>query len=266
MTIAPTRAAAAPAASVEHSNTPSPAAFRAGLILSHMGDRHVPLTISDIATHLELPKSSVFNLMVSLEASNMVRRGEHGWLLSYRMLELSRSMLESSRMVAEFGHIPRNLTTLHSETTLLAVLDGVDVIYLARNGGTQPVRFLAAVGSRTPAAVTGLGKAMLASLRDDDLDARLSMIADLPRRTVRSHRTVDELYVDLMQVRDRGYAIDDEQGVVGVTCVAVAFVSENTPTAVSATLLAPRATPEMRARLASELATFARRLSDPELS
>lgn len=252
----------------EHSaavaTTPSPAAFRAGLILSHLGDRQVPLTISDIASRLDLAKSSVFNLLVSLEAANMVRRGEHGWLLSYRMLELSKSMLASSTMVAEFSHIPRALTALYSETTLLAVLDGVDVIYLARNGGTQPVRFLAAVGSRTAAAVTGLGKAMLASLPDDDLDARLGAISELPRPTVRSHRTVEALYADLMQIRERGYAVDDEQGVVGVTCVAVAFVAESMPTAVSATLLAPRATPEMRARLASELVTLARGLSDQE--
>lgn len=245
-------------------NVPSPAAFRAGLILSHMGDRRVPLTISDIAAHLDLAKSSVFNLLVSLEASHMVRRGEHGWVLSYRVLELSRSMLASSTMVAEFSHIPRALTTLHSETTLLAVLDGTDVIYLARNGGTQPVRFLAAVGSRTAAGVTGLGKAMLASLPDDDLNARLASIRELPRPTVRSHRSVEALRADLMRIRERGYAIDDEQGVVGVTCVAVAFVAESIPTAVSATLLAPRATPEMCARLASELSTLARGLSDQE--
>ncbi|MBC7762192.1 MAG: IclR family transcriptional regulator [Candidatus Saccharibacteria bacterium] len=264
MTLTPARPVVATDTASSTANTPSPAAFRAGLILSHMGDRRVPLTISDIAIHLDLAKSSVFNLLVSLEASHMVRRGEHGWVLSYRMLELSRSMLASSTMVAEFGHIPRALTTLHSETTLLAVLDGTDVIYLARNGGTQPVRFLAAVGSRAPAGVTGLGKAVLASLSDLELDTRLASIGELPRPTVRSHRSVEALHNDLMQIRERGYAVDDEQGVVGVTCVAVAFVAEGMPAAVSATLLAPRATSDMRSRLASELSILARGLSDQE--
>lgn len=265
MTLTTARSAATAEPPASGVNAPSPAAFRAGLILSHMGDRRVPLTISDIAIHLNLAKSSVFNLLVSLEAARMVRRGEHGWVLSYRMLELSRSMLASSTMVAEFAHIPRALTTLHSETTLLAVLDGTDVIYLARNGGTQPVRFLAAVGSRAPGGVTGLGKAMLASLPDNDLDARLASLGALPLPTVRSHRTIEDLHADLMQIRERGYAIDDEQGVVGVTCVAVAFLAEGMPAAVSATLLAPRATAEMRSRLASELSILARGLSDQEL-
>lgn len=242
----------------------APAAFRAGIILSLMGRQRVPLTVTEIATRLDLPKSSVFNVLTSLEASKMVRRGSHGWLLGYRMLELSHSMLASTTMVTEFHHIPTELHSLIRETTLLAVLDELYVIYVARNEGVQPLRFVARVGSRAPAVVTGLGKAMLATLDDTELDRRLETIREMPRPTVRSHRTVEALHADLMNIRHRGYSVDDEQGVVGVTCVAVAVSAEPTPTAVSVTLISQRATDEVRSRLASDLGAFAHLLSNTE--
>lgn len=264
MPLSPTRRHVSSEKSAQSKNPPSPAAFRAGLILSYMGDSNVPLTISDIASRLSLPKSSVFNLLVSLEASGMVCRKEYGWLLSYRVVELSSAMLASSDLVVRFGRFSPKLTALRSETTLLAVLDGLDVVYLARNGGTQTGRFFSTVGSRTPAVVTGLGRAMLANLSDAELEATLSGITDLPQRTGRSHRSVEALYADLMRTRERGFAVDDEQGLVGVTCVAVAFTAEGMSTAVSATLPTQRATPEKRARLASELSILSMHLGDQE--
>lgn len=244
----------------EEPDVPSPAAYRAGLVLALMGRSREALTITEISAQLGLPKSSVSNLLTSLGAANMVRRGAKGWHLAYRVLELSHSMLISASMVTEFRRTVAGLPRLSAETTLLAVLDGLDVVYVARNDGTQPVRFVNETGSRTPAVVTSLGKAMLAALEPEDLELRLSRLRKLPRPTERSHRTVGALRADLAAIRERGWSVDDEQGVAGVICLGVAVTTTPTPTAVSVTMISRRATPECRPRLVAELQVLARNL------
>ena len=153
------------------------------------------------------------------------------------------------------------MPVLRGETALLAVLDGVDVLYLARHDGQQQVRLASDIGRRLPAVVTSLGKAMLASLPDDDLEIRLRAVDPMPRPTRRSHRTIDDLRRDLYAIRERGYAIDDEENTIGVTCFGVALVTDHQPTAVSTTLLSQRVTPSLRAQLIADLRHAAAQLS-----
>lgn len=239
----------------------APAVFRAVQVLETMGARGGPVTVTEIAGSLGLAKSSVSNLMSTLESARMVRRVSHGWVLGYKVLELGQSMLSSTTLVAEFTRITASLPTLRHDTALLAVLDGMEVIYLARHDGTQPIRLASDIGKRMPAPVTALGKAMLASLPEEELDARLDRIGALPRPTKRSHRTVADLRKDLAQIRLRGYSIDDEQNTIGVTCFAVALIGPSQPMAVSTTLLSQRVRPDLGLRLVDDLIALSRQLS-----
>ena len=135
------------------------------------------------------------------------------------------------------------------------------VIYLARHDGQQQVRLASDIGRRLPAVVTSLGKAMLASLPDDELEQRLSGLGTMPRPTRRSHRTIDDLRRDLHAIRERGFAVDEEENTIGVTCFGVALATDDQPTAVSTTLLSQRATPELRGQLISDLRLAAAQLS-----
>jgi DNA-binding IclR family transcriptional regulator len=241
--------------------TPAPAAYRAVQVLDALAARKAAATITELATSIPLAKSSVANLLVTLEAAGMVRRSQYGWMLAYKALELGQSVLASTDLVAEFRRVVATMTYLRADTTLLAVLDGLDVLYLARHDGQQQVRLASDIGRRLPAVVTSLGKAMLASLPDDELERRLATLPSLPRPTRRSHRTVDDLRRDLLAVRERGYAIDDEQNTIGVTCFGVALSTDQQPTAVSTTLLSQRITPELRDHLVRELTQLAAQLS-----
>ena len=243
---------------------PAPAAYRAVLLLELLGERREPVTITGAARALTLPKSTVANLLTSLEGAGMVRRHPRGWLLGYKVLELSRSMLVATDLVTEFRHTVAGLPTLARDTALLAVLDGLDVVYVDRHDGQQPVRYINEVGSRMPAVVTALGRAMLAALPAAELEHRLSDVTELPQLTPRSLRSTADLRRDLDRVRDRGYAIDSEQGVSGVACFGVAVRGPHTPTAVRVSLLARRVTPDLQARLVADLAVLARRLRDVE--
>lgn len=237
--------------------TAAPAAFRAIQVLEVISRSHGPLALSDIAARALLAKSSVHNLLTTLEAAGMVRRSGNGWVLAYKALEIGQSVLTSTDLVGEFRRTVMQCGVLGRETVLLAVLDGIDVLYLARHDGQQPVRLASDIGRKLPAVVTALGKAMLAGLADADLDERLATITELPRPTRASHRTVAELRGDLMRVRQQGYAVDAEENTIGVTCFGVPLPGTGQPTAVSTTLLTQRLTPELRDTLVSELTALA---------
>lgn len=244
---------------------PAPAAYRAGLILDLLARRGEPVTVTAAAQSLGVAKSSVLNVLVSLETSGMVRRSPKGWVLGYKVLELSRAALTSTEIVAEFHRTVSGSRVLIVETVLLAVLDDLDIIYVARHDGHQPVRYINEIGTRMPAAVTALGRAMLGTLSPAELQRRLAGTTDLPVRTSRSLRNVGELANDLAEVRERGYAIDTGQGAPGVSCFGVPVGSSGVPTAVSASFLADRVTPEFETAIVADLTRLAARLRRAEL-
>jgi DNA-binding IclR family transcriptional regulator len=241
-------------------STPAPAAYRAIQVLDALAHSPGALTITQIAKSIPLAKSSVSNLLVTLETSGMVRRSSGGWALAYKALEIGQSVLASTDLVAEFRRVVSSLPHLRTDTTLLAVLDGTDVLYLARHDGQQQVRLASDIGRRMPAVVTSLGKAMLATLPEDELERRLAAIGVMPRPTRRSHRTIDDLRRDLEGIRTRGYAVDLEENTIGVTCFGVALTA-GPPTAVSTTLLSNRVTPDLQERIVRELGQLAIQLT-----
>jgi len=101
------------------------------------------------------------------------------------------------------------------------------------------------------------GKASTERRAADTVLARFWVQAD----PTSAFRTVAELRHDLNAIRLRGYAIDDEQNTIGVTCFAVAMTGVPQPTAVSTTLLTQRVRPENQSRLVGDLQTLARELA-----
>ena len=235
----------------------APAVTRAVALVEELARQRRPLGVAELARSLDLAKSTVANLCTALEDTHMIRRVDGRWALGYKVVELGQAFLAGTDLVGEFRRAANELPVGARETMLLAVLDGLDVVYLARHDGTQPVRLASDIGRRMPAVATALGKAMLAALPGDALEERLASVGELPVLTPRSHRTVDGLRRDLEATRQRGYAVDDEQNTEGVVCVSVALPGARTPTAVSATLLAARMTEDLRAGLVGDLTSLA---------
>jgi IclR family transcriptional regulator, blcABC operon repressor len=252
---------------VAESESLAPAVTRAGAILDVLaesaGEAPGP---SELARRLGLPKSSIANICNALAEIGLVRRIGTGFALGRKLAELGGAYLASVDQVQEFYDACRSLETGSEETVQLAVLDGLEMTYLARHDGRQPVRLTSQIGRRLPASVTATGKAALASLPDTELDRRLEGVGDLPSFTANSIRTVAELRTDLEVVRRRGYAMDDEETVEGVVCFGVMIPGRRPgegPYAASVTLLKARATDERVPLLIDDLHRLARHLSDP---
>jgi IclR family transcriptional regulator, blcABC operon repressor len=244
-----------------------PAVTRAGAILDLLAENGgLPTGPSELARRLGLPKSSIANICGALADAGLVRRVGTGFALGRRLAELGGAYLATVDQVQEFYEASRQLEAGSEETVQLAVLDGLEMTYLARHDGRQPVRLTSGIGRRLPASCTATGKAALASLNDIELARRLDGVTRLPTLSARSHRTVEELMADLLEVRRRGYAIDDEETMEGVVCYGVMVQSRQPgegPYAASITLLKVRATEERVPTLLADLRLLAQQLADP---
>lgn len=245
----------------------APAVTRAAAILDALarmnGEAAGP---SELARRLHLPKSSIANICVTLADTGLLRRIGTGFALGRKLAELGGAYLATVDEVQEFYEACPKLPIASEETIQLAILDGLDMTYLARHDGRQPVRLVSEIGRRLPASSTATGKAALAALDDADIQRRIAGIDRLPTLTPHSHGTVQSLLDDIGGIRLRGFAIDDEETSEGVICYGVAIPGRRPgegPYATSITLLKARATDERLAGLLVDLQRLAADLSDP---
>lgn len=249
------------------SDSLSPAVTRAALILDELVQAEgEPIGPSELARRLGLPKSSIANICGALADVGFVRRVGTGFALGRRLAELGGAYLATVDQVQEFYDASSQMPTGSEETVQFAVLDGLEVTYLARHDGRQPVRLTSGIGRRLPAFSTATGKVALASLDDAELDRRLAGLSALPRPTRKAHANVADLRADIAEIRRRGYAMDDEETVEGVVCYAVQVPGRqpgDPPYAASITLLKVRANAERVLALVDDLRWLATELSDP---
>ena len=104
-------------------------------------------------------------------------------------------------------------------TSHVGVANGDEIVYLVRTDSDKPYQMPSRVGHAIPMHSSGIGKVVLAARSDDEIE-RFAARTGLPRRTERTITQVSELRAELARVRERGYALDLEENVPGIICVA----------------------------------------------
>lgn len=245
----------------------APAVTRSIKVLQLLADSWgEPRPLSDIARTLEAAKSSTSNICIALEAAGMIRRADTGFVLGPRTLEFGAAYLRTVDPVREFYRFCESSRFLVHEVVQVAMLEGTDVIYLARHEGNAPLRLSANIGDRFPAAPTALGNAMLAQLLAEEIAERFATEEAFPRRTSRTTRTLGQLQRKLEQARDRGYAIDDGEvhpGIYGVAVPVPPRSNSAAPLAVGASLLSEELTDARREGVVAELRELATLMTNP---
>lgn len=245
-----------------------PAVARAAQILGWVSTRPRPASLTDIAEALRLPKSSALAICRTLAGERLLERdaGSGGYRLGAQILALSHAYLQGLDLAQAFVRVLDTVPGASDETVQLAVLDGTDVVYVAKRDGTRTAPFQrigCEAGQRLPASCSSTGRSMLAWLEEEAV-RRLYGEGPLPRMTPNSPATVEDLLVDLRRVRERGYAVDDEAVSEGLACVGTAVRGADTgrPAAVSIVLLRARLEGEQERRLAAMVRAIADRLSE----
>lgn len=240
---------------------PAPAVSRAVRILDVLAaSRGVALPLSDLARSIGAAKSSTSNLCAVLELSGLIRRGDAGYTLGHRVVELGGAYLSGVSELEEFYRFCRDAPTLSHEVVQLAMLDGTDVVYLARYESLAPLRLIANVGDRFPAAPTALGNALLMGVDDEEIARRFDAPDLFPRRTAQSVRDLEGLLAKIGHARQQGFAVDEGEVHPGITGIALPIPprSASSPAlAVGASMLTDDTTADRRAAVVAELRRLA---------
>jgi DNA-binding IclR family transcriptional regulator len=202
------------------------------------------LAFSEIAQRRNLPKSSLHGLLSVLSARGYVMRDpdRQTYALGVRVWEAGQAFYQHRDLVREAYPVMQEIVDSINETIQLAVLDGIENVYLAKVDCTHPVRLQSEVGIRLFAHATGLGKVLLAHLPDTDLHIML-VDRDLPSFTPHTINGSSTLLRELAAIRASGYAVDNQEYTPGLRCVAVPIwnVDGRVSAALSASLPLSRA-------------------------
>lgn len=182
-------------------------------------------TVSDVCRALDLPKTTIWDYMQSMTALGLLRRTGRGrYRLGWHSFQLGLRARMTSEISGPAWSEMRALVDTHHETVQLASRHNGEVVYLEKIAPPTGVRVNATrVGERLPAHCTAVGKALLAYLSPNELrtvHGELAVHGEPRSLTARSLTTLSTLETELSSVRRRGYALDVEEAVEGMCCVA----------------------------------------------
>ncbi|MEE3214511.1 MAG: IclR family transcriptional regulator, partial [Pseudomonadota bacterium] len=201
--------------------------FRSALRLGLLRTRPGGLALSDIAEQADLAPSTTHRLLQALLSQGFVTQDETlgVWRIDVKTFRIGNSFLEARDFVATSRPYLRRLTRDTGETANLGVRDGTTAVFLAQSESPQMMRMITRLGSRAPLHASGVGKALMAWLPDDDLE-RVLAERGLDRVTVNTLSSPSELRRAMAEIRQRGYACDREEHAIGLHCVAACIHDE----------------------------------------
>jgi len=197
-----------------------PAVTRAMALLDLLAQQREALNPTQLATRLQLPKSSVHGLCNTLASRGYLRRHDDGsYFIGPGVMGLANAFVSRTGAAQEFANLWHELGTLPDETVILSVLAGTDVVYIAARNGLRPLGLAFTVGMRLPAHLAASGKAMLAFHDEASLRKLYGPLRLQRRHEAGGTMTLKALLDELAQVRRRGWSIDDEGVREGVYCL-----------------------------------------------
>lgn len=179
------------------------------------------LSLTEIAEITQLDKSSVQRFTYTLAALGYLRKDQDArrYTISPKIMSLGMIYLRTDPIVVRARNVLYELNKSLDVTTNLAELDGSDVIYVVRFPGRKTVTVDVVLGMRRPAYCMASGRAILATLSDDevrDILERSNRVA----YTSRTKTGVSEIMDEINKTRERGYAITEQETVMGDISIA----------------------------------------------
>ncbi|MBU6243949.1 MAG: IclR family transcriptional regulator [Actinomycetales bacterium] len=176
-------------------------------------------TLSEVARHTDMTRATARRFLLTLQALGYVSTDGKTFALRPSVLQLGYAYL-SSFSVAEVAqdHLEALADELH-ESCSASVLDGEDVVYVARSSTNRIMTIGLSVGARLPAYCTSMGRVLLAGLDEPELDHYLQT-ADLQARTDRTITDRGRLRAEIDVVRTQGWCLIDQELEDGVRSVA----------------------------------------------
>jgi DNA-binding IclR family transcriptional regulator len=233
---------------------------RALVVLQFVARVRRPVKFTELVTATSIPKSTLHTLLASLESARFLSRSTAGYEVGIGAFEVGTAMPVASSLRAAVAPILDSLAAATGEACHFGMLVGTEVVYLDRRDTGEGLRFASRIGQRLPAHATGLGKAMLALLPDEELRSRYpERLAAVTSQTL---TTRERLFEIVTLVRSAGYAIETEESTPGVCCIGMAVETAEGPLGVSITVPVQRATVDQLPRFQPDLASAITRIGE----
>ena len=189
-------------------------------VIRCFSDERPRLTLSEVARQTGLSRASARRSLLTLQTLGYVSSDDRQFFLTPRVLTLGYAYLSSLSFadVAQ-SHLADLANEVH-ESCSASVLDGFDIVYVARAATKRIMTISLSVGTRLPAYATSMGRVLLAALPDDQLNAYLDQVT-LPPLTERTIVDRDQLSAELARTRTRGWCLVDQELEDGLRSIAV---------------------------------------------
>jgi DNA-binding IclR family transcriptional regulator len=217
-----------------------------------------------LARELGVGKSTGHRILQTLEAHGLAKQDleTERYLITGRLIKMASQIqrnLDFRRVARPFLSA---LQKRYDETIFIGVLDSTEVVIVDRSDSSEPLRMTHEIGFREPAHSTALGKVLLASLTEQEL-AAFCQAAEFKAFTGKTLTSPELLRSELKRVRLLGFALDDEETLTGVRCVAAPLRNALGDVVAAVSLSGPsvRLPPERISSLAQDIRAAAESIS-----
>jgi IclR family pca regulon transcriptional regulator len=189
-------------------------------LLQEFGATNGPMTLSDLARAADLPRATARRILFTLERGGFVASDGKLFTLTPHVLTLAASYLRSSQVVTVLQPVLDRIAMAAQEISSLAVLDGDEVVFIARG---SPARVFSAgldIGYRLPAFCTSVGRILLSRLSEAELAAALAAM-DLKPMTPFTVTDKRRVLKAISGDRGRGYSLVDREAEPGFRSISV---------------------------------------------
>jgi DNA-binding IclR family transcriptional regulator len=190
-------------------------------LLEQFHDEVDELGVTELSKRLKLHKNNVFRLLATLESRGYIEQNRvtENYRLGLKTLQLGQTFIRQMGLLRQARPVLEWLVDQCNETSYVAILKDLHIVYLDVVETNLTVRVVPRVGARLPAYCTAAGKVQLAYMTDEELDTYFPS-RELKAYTANTITDRDLLKKELQLVAERGYAIDNEELDPGVRCVS----------------------------------------------
>jgi IclR family pca regulon transcriptional regulator len=189
-------------------------------LLQKFGSTNGPMTLSDIARAADLPRATARRILFTLERAGFVASDGKLFSLTPRVLTLAASFLSSNQVVSVLQPVLDQVSRAAQEISSLAILDGHDVVFIARGSPARVFSSGIDLGYRLPAFCTSVGRAMLGKHANAELAAAIDAM-DLVAMTSHTITDREKLLATIMTDREKGYSLVDREAEPGFRSISV---------------------------------------------
>lgn len=190
-------------------------------IIEYLSLADAPLSLTQISKETGISKSTVHRLLKTLVKRHYVEKNEHQYYsIGWKLIQLVGNQINHLELQTEANPILDNLRAELNLSVHLGILDGAEIVYIEKMSSASKAYMYSNVGYRTPAHCSSMGKCLLSCMSGHQLDAFLTT-AQLERHT--KNTMVDPLVFRqyLKKVRAQGWAMDNEEYLLGHRCIGV---------------------------------------------